>query len=60
MSVPGPDGELGFGGKCFPKDVRALAEEIAAVVAQWDGGVLDGALETNAHVRKLQELEEIR
>lgn len=23
-SVPGPDGKLGFGGKCFPKDVKAF------------------------------------
>jgi len=23
-NVPGPDGELGFGGACFPKDTRAL------------------------------------
>lgn len=22
--VPGPDGQLGFGGKCFPKDVKAF------------------------------------
>ena len=26
-SVPGPDGELGFGGHCFPKDVQALIYE---------------------------------
>ena len=24
MQVPGPDGELGFGGHCFPKDTQAL------------------------------------
>ncbi len=23
-SVPGPDGKLGYGGKCFPKDINAL------------------------------------
>ena len=24
-SVPGPDGKLGYGGKCFPKDMNAFA-----------------------------------
>ncbi len=24
MDVPGPDGQLGFGGACFPKDIQAL------------------------------------
>ncbi len=24
--VPGPDGKLGYGGKCFPKDVNALTQ----------------------------------
>ena len=24
MQIPGPDGERGFGGACFPKDTRAL------------------------------------
>ena len=26
INVPGPDGDFGFGGKCFPKDVNALIE----------------------------------
>ena len=26
MNVPGPDGRYGFGGPCFPKDVKALIE----------------------------------
>ena len=26
ISVPGPDGDFGFGGKCFPKDLNALVE----------------------------------
>lgn len=25
LSVPGPDGDMGWGGKCFPKDLNALA-----------------------------------
>ena len=25
-NVPGPDGKLGYGGKCFPKDVKAFME----------------------------------
>ncbi|HIF38022.1 MAG TPA: hypothetical protein EYQ69_02025 [Gemmatimonadetes bacterium] len=24
LSVPGPDGDLGFGGHCFPKDLAAM------------------------------------
>ena len=24
LTVPGPDGKLGFGGSCFPKDINAL------------------------------------
>ena len=27
MQVPGPDGELGYGGMCFPKDTNALVHD---------------------------------
>ena len=43
-SVPGPDGDMGFGGHCFPKDIQALMYEafqlgveptmLAAVIAK--------------------------
>ena len=26
IDVPGPDGSLGFGGKCFPKDLNAIIQ----------------------------------
>ena len=27
MNVPGPDGQLGWGGACFPKDIAAIIHE---------------------------------
>ena len=43
--VPGPDGKLGFGGKCFPKDLKAIA------ACSFLDGALCGALRINDHVR---------
>jgi UDPglucose 6-dehydrogenase len=47
MSVPGPDGQLGFGGKCFPKDLRALihmareaGSALTTMEAAWDNNEL--------------------
>ena len=53
LHVPGPDGQLGYGGKCFPKDVCALLNFAK------DKGIklnsIKGGWETNIHVRDKKE-----
>jgi UDPglucose 6-dehydrogenase len=49
MQVPGPDGEYGFGGMCFPKDTAALIK--AAEQADTKLSVLDTAVKTNLIIR---------
>lgn len=50
--VPGPDGKLGYGGKCFPKDVNAFAEMTKGTSL----GVLLAPLhELNVHFRGTEE-----
>ena len=58
LDVPGPDGKFGFGGSCFPKDVRAMikyAEEIGVEM-----NVLRGAWETNLQVRPEKDWEQLK
>ena len=49
MSVPGPDGDRGFGGACFPKDTKALI---------YSANVLDATLPTL--LTAIKSNEEIR
>lgn len=49
MQVPGPDGEYGFGGMCFPKDTSALLKCAEQQDAQLS--VLDTAIKTNLVLR---------
>jgi len=49
LSVPGPDGKFGFGGKCFPKDVAALRYTMQQ--HNTPNNVLVGAEATNSMVR---------
>ena len=54
-SVPGPDGDRGFGGHCFPKDINAMIN-----VAKENGVrplVLQSAWEKNREVRKDNDWE---
>jgi UDPglucose 6-dehydrogenase len=44
--VPGPDSQLGYGGACFPKDVRAM------IASTRDVGVSLGLLEAVDHANK--------
>ncbi len=57
LSVPGPDGKLGFGGSCFPKDIQAMisfGEDMGM-----DLNTLQGAWETNCEVRPERDWERL-
>ncbi len=48
-SVPGPDGDFGYGGHCFPKDIAAL--RYIAENLMIDTTVLNSAIQKNNQVR---------
>lgn len=54
--VPGPDGDRGFGGHCFPKDMQAM--KYVAKINGLHVSTIDGAIETNERVRKNRDWEE--
>ena len=56
--VPGPDGDFGYGGHCFPKDLAAfinLTERKGTI-----NNVLKAAVLTNDQVRKNKDWEEMK
>jgi UDPglucose 6-dehydrogenase len=55
--VPGHDGDFGVGGKCFPKDINALAH--LATMAGYDPEFLYAAIDLNMRVRKNKDWLEI-
>ena len=58
LDVPGPDGKLGFGGTCFPKDINAIID-----VANSNGvdmKVLKAAWKTNLEVRPEKDWEQLK
>ena len=57
-AVPGPDGKLGFGGSCFPKDINALikvADELGLCTE-----VLSSAWYTNLMVRPEEDWKKLK
>jgi UDPglucose 6-dehydrogenase len=58
MAVPGPDGKLGFGGSCFPKDIQALIQ--FGDSNDIDMAVLKGAWKTNLNVRPEKDWERLK
>ena len=49
LRVPGPDGQYGFGGNCFPKDTSALLHYAFTLGVQM--GVLETAVNRNVNIR---------
>ena len=54
-SVPGPDGDFGYGGHCFPKDVSAL--QFVAKEMNVSTTMLSATLYKNSEVRKDKDWE---
>ena len=57
-SVPGPDGDFGYGGICFPKDVRALVKLSDEINAH--SNILSATEKTNYEVRKNKDWEKAK
>lgn len=57
-AVPGPDGKLGFGGSCFPKDLNALID--LCYEKSIKANTLFGVWETNLEVRPEQDWKELK
>jgi len=57
LNVPGPDGDYGFGGHCFPKDLNALINLAEKQGLGLDISVLKATLETNNKVRENRDWE---
>ena len=56
--VPGPDGDKGFGGHCFPKDLNA----ILFLTKKYNtlNNVLSSVIKTNDQVRKNRDWEKMK
>ena len=58
LHVPGPDGKLGFGGTCFPKDINAFIS--LAKKYNVNMNILEAAWKTNLEVRPEEDWKELK
>ena len=57
-AVPGPDGDFGFGGHCFPKDLSAIVKMTKNLGTT--NYILESALKTNNKLRKNRDWEKMK
>ena len=53
-AVPGPDGDLGFGGHCLPKDLSAIINQFETL------GLLEAVEQVNDQVREDRDWEQMK
>lgn len=58
LHVPGPDGKLGFGGTCFPKDINAFIS--FAKKNNINMNTLEAAWKTNLEVRPEEDWKDLK
>ena len=58
MNIPGPDGKLGFGGSCFPKDVQAIINFGETLGINMT--TLNGVWEKNLEIRPEKDWENLK
>lgn len=56
-TVPGPDGDLGYGGKCLPKDINAILSEAKDMGI--DLKLLEAVRDVNDKIRTLKDWDTI-
>ena len=58
LAVPGPDGDLGFGGHCFPKDLAAMIA--FGSINDGDTSFLEAVQDYNDACRRIRDWEQMK
>jgi len=57
-SVPGPDGKIGFGGSCFPKDINGLLMFAESLGIEME--IIKSAIDVNSKLRPEKDWEKLK